>query len=237
MQAPPASDTIRVWDLPTRLFHWSLVACIAAACVSAHRDGDAALRLHFLSGYAVLALVGFRLLWGFAGPRYARFGQFVRGPVATLRYAAGLLHARRGSAYPGYPGHNPLGAVSVLALLALCAVQAGSGLFANDEIASEGPLAHFVSAAAVARSGAIHSWGEIAIYALVALHVVAIAFYRLAKGEDLLRAMITGTKPAGPGAPDAQAPEPVEDGAPVRLRAALLLGLAVALVGYVVNLG
>jgi cytochrome b len=150
----------------------------------------------------------------------------------TLRYAAGLLRSRSGEAYPGYPGHNPLGAVSVLVLLALCALQSGSGLFANDEIASEGPLARFVSAEAVQRSGVVHAWGEIAIYVLVALHVGAIAFYRLAKGEDLLRAMITGAKPAK----TADAPVQVQDGAHERLRAALLLGLCVALVDYVVNL-
>jgi cytochrome b len=232
MPSRSTAASIRVWDLPTRLFHWSLAACIAVACVSAHLDGEAALRLHFRCGYAVLALVGFRLLWGFAGTHYARFGQFVRGPMATLRYAVALPRARPGDAYPGYPGHNPLGALSVLVLLALCAVQSGSGLFANDEIASEGPLAHLVSAQAVQRSGTIHAWGEIAIYVLVALHVAAIAFYRLAKGEDLLRAMITGAKPA---AGDTTA-LPVEDGAHERLRAIVLLGLSVALVGYVVNL-
>ena len=96
---PDIQSRVKVWDIPTRLFHWSLVLCILAACISAELGGDQALRLHFLSGYAVLSLVVFRVLWGFAGPRYARFGQFVRGPATTVRYALALLRGTHVSSY------------------------------------------------------------------------------------------------------------------------------------------
>jgi cytochrome b len=228
----PAAQRVRVWDLPTRLFHWLLVLCIAAAFVSAHADGYNAQRLHFLSGYAVLALVGFRLAWGFAGPRYARFAQFVRGPRSTLRYARGLLMRQSASAAPGYPGHNPLGALSVLALLAACGLQAATGLFSNDDIASEGPLARHVSAALEERLTGLHDRCEIALYGLLGLHLLAIAFYRWFKRDDLVGPMISGDKtvPAGVTAP------PAEDR---RLwpRAAVLMGLSVVLVFCLVNLG
>jgi len=243
-----------LWDLPTRLFHWSLVVCTVSACASAQLGGDSALRLHFLSGYAVLTLVGFRLLWGFAGPQYARFGQFVRGPAATLGYAASLLRGRQG-AYAGYPGHNPLGALSVLALLAVCATLAGSGLFARDDIASEGPLARLVSEALVGRCTRLHAWGEVILYTLVALHLCALAFYRLVQGEDLVLPMLTGRKALRALAGSAQGPrqagvEPCAahadasggaeaqtcDDARTRARALLLLGLCAALVAYLVHL-
>jgi cytochrome b len=228
----PAAQRVRVWDLPTRLFHWLLVLCMAAAFLSAHADGYYAQRLHFLSGYAVLALVGFRLAWGFAGPRYARFAQFVRGPRIALGYARGLLLRQGASAAPGYPGHNPLGALSVLALLAACGFQATTGLFSNDDIASEGPLARHVSAALVERLTGLHDRGEIALYGLLGLHLLAIVFYRWFKRDDLLGPMITGDKtvPAGVTATAAEDRR-------VWPRAALLMGLSVGLVFCLVNLG
>ena len=105
---PDDPGRIRVWDLPTRLFHWLLATCMVAAFVSAQSGGYTAQRIHFLCGYAVLVLVGFRLSWGFAGSRYARFAQFVRGPVTTLRYARALIGKSATAEAPGYPGHNPL---------------------------------------------------------------------------------------------------------------------------------
>lgn len=224
-----AQALLSVWDLPTRLFHWALAACVAAACASAHASGDAALRLHFASGYAVLALVVFRLLWGFAGARYARFAQFVRGPADTLRYAAAMLSPSAAGGAPS-AGHSPLAGVAVLAMLAACGVQAASGLFTDDEIASEGPLAHLASNAVVDRAGALHAWGELALYALVALHLCAIAYYRIGRGEDLLRPMLTGRKAPG-------AAPPARDDACLRARATLLLAASVALVAYLAYLG
>lgn len=227
MAAP--AGRLRVWDLPTRLFHWALAACTLTALASGHATGDAALRLHFFCGYGVLALVGFRLLWGFAGARYALFARFVRGPRAVLRYAAALL---RPPAMHAPPGHNPLGALSVLALLAACGLQAATGLFATDDVASEGPLAHFAASAQVDRLTGLHDRGEVLVYALLALHLGAIIFYRALRREDLLRPMITGDRIGLTGASD----EPAQDDGPLRRRAALLLLLSVALVAYVVNL-
>lgn len=216
---------VRVWDLPTRLSHWSLAACVIVACASAKADGDAALRLHFLSGYAVLCLVLFRVLWGFAGPRHARFAQFVRGPGAVLAY----LRA------PGpIWGHSPLGALSILALLAASGIQGASGMFTRDEIASEGPWARFVSEFLVGRFSQLHAWGEPAVYGLVGLHLAAIAWYRLARSENLVLPMITGDKPV----PDAADPGLASaDDARVRGSAVLLLALCAALVVFVVRLG
>ncbi len=203
---PDGQGRIRVWDLPIRLFHWLLAACMVAAFVSAQSGGYTAQRVHYLCGYAVLVLVGFRVSWGFAGSRYARFTQFVRGPATTLRYALGLLGKSDTADAPGYPGHNPLGALSVLALLAACGVQAVSGLFSKDDIDSEGPLARHVSDALVDRFSGIHETGQTVLYALLALHLTAIVFYRWAKREKLVGPMITGDKVvvAGTGAPAAE---------------------------------
>jgi len=238
---------MRLWDLPTRLFHWALAICVGAACISANSLGEQALRLHFYSGYAVLTLLCFRLFWGFAGPRCARFAQFIRGPVATARYALFLLHGQA-DGRARHVGHNPLGALSVLALLATCAVLAISGLYAKDYIASEGPLARLASESMVDRCSTLHAWGEPILYFLVALHVIAIAFYRFARGQDLLSPMLTGSKSVQPqsaaarnqAAPllgradcsDSLAP----DAAVWNLRALLLFALSSALVTYVVQL-
>jgi cytochrome b len=228
-QARASRRTVRVWDLPTRLFHWTLVAAVLAACISAQSGAYLAQRLHFLSGYAVLALVGFRIAWGFAGSHYARFAQFVRGPAATLRYARALLAARAGASPAG---HNPLGALSVLGLLGLCGLQAATGLFSGDDIASEGPLARHVSNALVDRLTGLHDSGAKVLYALVALHLLALAGYRWLKRDDLVTPMITGDKPIAEGQPE----PPAAVDRPLWPRAALLLGASLALVWCLVNL-
>jgi cytochrome b len=211
---------VRIWDLPTRLFHWSLVLLVVLSVTTAKIGGNW-MDWHLRSGYAVLTLIVFRLLWGFAGSRYALFAQFVRGPRATLAYlrGAGAVSA----------GHNPLGAWSVLAMLTALLVQGVTGLFANDEIATEGPLSKLVSGATASWMTRIHSFNEKVIYALVALHVAAIAYYFFAKRENLVGPMLTGDKRVI----DA---EPAQDDALVRTRAALLALLAAGLVGYVVTL-
>jgi cytochrome b len=211
---------VRIWDLPTRLFHWSLVLLVVFSVTTAKIGGNW-INWHLRSGYAVLTLIVFRLLWGFAGSRYALFAQFVRGPRATLAYLRGVG--------PVSAGHNPLGAWSVLAMLTALLVQAVTGLFANDEIATEGPLSKLVSGATASWMTRIHSFNEKLIYALVALHVAAIAYYFFVKRENLVGPMLTGDKRAI----DA---EPAQDDARVRARAALLALLAASLVGYVVTL-
>lgn len=214
---------VRIWDLPLRLFHWSLVPLVVFSVVTAKLGGNW-MDWHMRSGYAVLTLLVFRLLWGFAGPRYALFAQFVRGPRAVLAY----LRAARGAGQQ-HAGHNPLGAWSVLALLAALLVQAGTGLFANDEIATEGPLSKLVSGATASLMTRIHSLNQNVIYALVALHLAAIAYYFFAKRENLVAPMITGDK-RGISA------EPAQDDALMRARAAVLALLAAGLVAYVVGM-
>jgi len=210
-----------VWDLPTRLFHWSLVLLVALSLVTA-QAGGLWLDWHMRSGYAILTLVVFRLLWGVAGSRYVRLAQFVRGPRTVLDYLRGRL--------PETPvGHNPLGALSVVAILALLLVQAGSGLFSNDGSFTEGPLARLVSSATSNRLSSVHRWGEYAVYGLFGLHVAAVLYYRLVKRLDLIGAMITGDRHGVDAVP-------AKDGPAQWLRAAVLLAVSAGLTCYVVTL-
>lgn len=211
------TQPIRVWDLPTRLFHWSLVALVVLSFVSVKVGGNW-LTWHFYSGYALIALVGFRLVWGFVGGRYARFSSFLFGPKAIISYLRGSPDA------PRTLGHNPLGSLSVYGLLGLTGLQALGGLFANDDIASEGPLARFVSKEVSDQITSLHHLNEKFIIVLVLLHVAALMYYRLAKRENLVRAMVTGDKPAGD--PTAAS----RDDAALRMRAVLVLGVCAAIV-------
>ncbi len=187
---------VPVWDPLLRLFHWCLVACVVGAVVTVKIGGNA-MGWHGGFGQAVLALLVWRLVWGVIGPETARFRSFVRGPEAILAYLRGQWHGI---------GHNPLGALSVLALLAAFGVQAALGLFSYDEIAFRGPLARLLSEETQLLLTSWHRRLEPMLYALVLLHVGAIAFYRLVKKEDLLTPMITGyrvvaSSPIPPGAP------------------------------------
>lgn len=178
--------TVKVWDLPTRLFHWVLVALMVALFVTGQFGK---LDIHMVLGPAVLALVLFRILWGFIGSPTSRFSHFVRGPAAVREY---ILAARRG--HVRSVGHNPLGAYSVLALLAVLLVQTTSGLFASDDIVTDGPLTHLVSSKTVALLSTIHRLSFKLMLALLALHLGAVAYYKLVKQDDLVRAMVTGNK-------------------------------------------
>ena len=178
-----AAHRIRVWDLPTRVFHWTLAALVVGSFATVKVGGNLMV-WHERLGYAALALVLFRVVWGFVGGRYARFASFVRGPGRVLGYL-------RGAVAPS-PGHNPLGALSVLGLLAAVGFQAASGLFTNDDIAFEGPLARHVSGATSSLLTTLHRYNEKVILALVALHVAAILYYRFAKRKDLVRPMLDG---------------------------------------------
>jgi cytochrome b len=181
---------IRVWDLPLRLFHWALVVLIAVAIVS-QKIGGNAMSLHFYAGYAALSLVLFRIVWGFIGPRYARFADFLAGPARVTAYLRGTDTA----AASVYLGHNPLGSWSVLALLAIVLSQAISGLVANDDIASEGPLVKFVSKDLSDRITWFHKdvSGNL-IYFFIILHVAAIAWYFFRKRQNLVLPMLTGDR-------------------------------------------
>ncbi len=214
------AQRVRIWDLPTRLFHWSLAVLVVFSIVTAH-IGGAWIDWHFRSGYAVLALIAFRIAWGFVGGRHARFANFLRGP-------SGIAAALRGEPAP-HAGHNPLGGLSVIAMLALIGAQAVGGLFANDDIASEGPLVRLVSKATSDTITTLHRINEKLILALVVLHVAAIFFYLWRKRTNLVRPMITGDKS------DVDPAQSTPDDAALRVRAALLLALSAAAVWWLVK--
>jgi cytochrome b len=219
--------TVRVWDLPTRIFHWVLAASIVGSIVSAKIGGNAMV-LHFRLGYLALALLLFRVLWGLVGGRWSRFAGFVRGPTTVWRYLRGRHQPQEHLEV----GHSPLAALSVLALLAVIALQVATGLVADDEIANIGPLNRYVSGAAASWMTGWHkSWGQWLLIGLVVLHLAAIAFYRLALGRDLVAPMISGDKPLGPEVPASA------DGAPQRLLALVLAVVCVAGAAWVTSLG
>jgi cytochrome b len=181
----------KVWDAPVRLFHWALVAAFLGAFVT-NRLGVSFFKYHLWCGYAVIVLVAFRVVWGVVGTRHALFRNFVKGPRAVLAYARDLLAGRDAR----HAGHNPLGALMVLTLLATLAAQAVAGLFSNDEIFNAGPLAALVAKDASLRLTGLHKTLFYWIAAAAALHVVAVVAHVIGKRDNLLRAMITGDKPA-----------------------------------------
>ena len=200
MQTPPinpATFLVRVWDLPTRLFHWLLAACVVGSVASAWIGGNA-MTWHFRLGYVTCALLLFRLAWGVIGGRWSRFASFFYAPGAVLRY----LRGRSGEEELHDVGHSPLGALSVFAMLAVLCAQVGTGLFADDEVANTGPLQPLV---ADATSLALTHWhrryGQWLVIGLVALHVAAVAYYALVKRRVLLRPMLTGDKVFGTRVP------------------------------------
>lgn len=216
---------VRVWDLPTRLFHWGLVACVVGLIISGNVGGNAMV-WHGRLGYAVLTLLLFRLVWGLVGGRWSRFASFLYGPSTIVAYL-------RGQGRPEHRvGHNPLGMLSVLALLTILLAQVGSGLFADDEIAFTGPLAGLVSGDWVRQATSYHkNVGKLILIALVALHLGAIAFYKLVKRENLVRPMIVGDKSVPTPVP------PSQDNVRSRLLALGLLLLCAAVVYGIVSLG
>lgn len=183
------TQKVRIWDLPTRLFHWSLVGLFGAMWYTGETGGDL-LQYHIWCGYGVATLVMFRLFWGVLGSETARFRHFVKGPAAILAYLKGELPEHR------VPGHNPLGALMVLLLLVLLAVQVGTGLFAADvdSYAFDGPLMHLIDADLAERLTAVHKLLFNGLLAAVGLHLSAIVFYRLVKKQDLVSAMLSGYK-------------------------------------------
>ena len=181
--------SIRVWDFPTRLFHWLLVIFVIISFVTGNIGGNA-MQYHEWSGFVILTLLLFRLAWGFVGSRESRFMTFIRGPSAVVRYATNLL--RTNSAH--YLGHNPLGGWSILAMLFALLIQAGTGLFANDDIVTEGPLFNWVGKATSDWLTRIHKLNQEVIIVLLSIHVLAVVFYFLFKRENLVKPMITGVK-------------------------------------------
>lgn len=217
--------TIRVWDLPTRVFHWALAGCVIGLVITANVGGNW-MDWHGRLGYTVLSLLFFRIVWGFVGGHWSRFATFVRGPSTVLTYL-------RGQAHPLHRvGHNPAGALSVLALLTILLLQVATGLFADDEIAFTGPLVGLVSGDTVSQATKYHkSIGKLLMLLLVSLHVLAILFYKWVKKDNLVRPMVLGDKQI-----DVQAPSAADTPAS-RLMALALWALCSVAVYFIVTLG
>lgn len=182
------NQSVKVWDLPTRLFHWTLVVCFGVSWASAQLFD--AMDVHLYAGYLTLVLVIFRVIWGFVGSSTARFSQFISGVRPTLVYTATLLKPR-----PSYYfGHNPLGGWAVILMLALLAFQAITGLFAHDDLLTSGPLAHHVSNDLSDYLSHLHHRAFNVLLAVVGLHTVAVLFYQLYKRNNLITTMLTGYK-------------------------------------------
>lgn len=188
-QTKPSTIKIRVWDLPVRLFHWLLVLMLGISWITAEIGGNA-MEYHMWSGYVILGLLLFRVLWGIVGSETARFSHFIYGPAAVLEYARALFK----STYKSATGHTPLGGWSVIALLLTLATQAISGLFSNDDIANEGPLYHLVHKATSNLFSLVHLYSFNILLGLVIIHLVAIVYYRLKHRDNLIKPMISGYK-------------------------------------------
>lgn len=217
--------TIRIWDLPTRIFHWALAASVVGLVITAKVGGNA-MEWHLRLGHCVLALLVFRLVWGVIGGHWSRFTSFLYSPARVLRYLRGNAHG------DDIIGHSPLGALSVFALLVVLMAQVGTGLFSDDEIAFAGPLTRFVSGTVVGKATGYHKEiGQYLVLGLVALHLLAIIFYVLVRRQRLLRPMLHGDKllpaPATPSRDDFGS----------RAVALVVLALSAALAWWVSSLG
>lgn len=184
------SEKRLVWDLPTRLFHWLLALDILGLYLTAS-PGDPIIEWHFRLGYVALGLIAFRIIWGFIGPRHARFSTFLPGPGALFRY---LRHFFDRSS-PAAVGHNPAGALVVIVMLVMVGLQAVSGLFTSDDIVFSGPYAHAVSGETSSLMGAIHHKNFSILQWIILLHICAVLFYLFYKRQNLIGAMFTGRKP------------------------------------------
>jgi cytochrome b len=223
----PIAVPVRVWDLPTRVFHWTLALAVAGSVISAKIGGNAMV-WHFRVGYLVLTLLAFRILWGLVGGRWSRFASFVYAPSTLWRYLRGQVAPPERLDV----GHSPTGALSVFALLAVLAAQLGTGLVADDEIAHQGPLNRYVGSDTVTSATAWHTtWGQWLVLGLVALHLAAIAWVLLKKNINLVRPMWLGDKPLPPGTPASA------DGLPQRTLALLLAALCAGLATWVARQG
>lgn len=219
------STKVRVWDLPTRVFHWALVACIVGLGISGYRGG-AAMEWHARLGYAVLTLLLFRIAWGFVGGRWSRFASFTYSPRSLMSYW-------RGAPHPDHlVGHNPLGAGSVFAMLAVLLAQVATGLVGDDEVSFTGPLNRFVASS----QGLAATWyhkrvGQWLLLGLVVLHVAAVVYYLWKRNDDLIRPMFHGDKVLGHAAAASR------DDAASRLAALAVLIACATAVAWLVKLG
>ena len=212
--------SVRIWDLPTRLFHWTLAACVVALVVTAKLN---AMDWHFRLGYCVLALLVFRVVWGLVGGYWSRFKSFLFTPGQFARHLAGKEDHSA--------GHSPLGALSVFALLLALILQVTTGLMSDDEISVSGPLARHVSGELVSTATWWHARiGQYLLYVLLGLHVLAILVYAV-RGKKLVGPMITGDKQLPSATPSSR------DSAGTRVAALVLLAAAGAFAWWVSTLG
>jgi cytochrome b len=219
--------TTRIWDLPTRIFHWILSLLIVGLVVSGNIGGNAMV-WHFRFGYGVFSLLLFRIFWGLIGGHWSRFSSFLYAPSTVLAYL-------RGAYRPEYnAGHSPLGALSVFALLIFLIAQVAAGLLSDDEIAFAGPLTGFVSSDTVRLATSYHTEiGKLILIGLVVTHVVAIFFYRLKRKDDLIRPMICGDKEV----PAALAIQGSRDDASSRVLAAIIFAACAGLTVWIAQIG
>jgi cytochrome b len=221
--AATATVRVRIWDLPTRMFHWALVASLAALVATGYAGG-AWIDWHARAGSLVLALLLFRVVWGVIGGRWSRFANFWPTPARVRAYLRGPATKEQDA------GHSPLGALSVLAMLGLLLAQVATGLVSDDGGGYTGPLNAWVSSTAGQAATMLHKdYGQWMLAALVALHVAAIAFYRIARRRKLLQAMVDGDKLLEP----TRAVPASRDDAVTRMRALCVFALCVLAVWMV----
>jgi len=223
---------IRVWDLPVRLFHWTLVILITTSYLTG-QAGGAWMTIHFWSGYSILTLLLFRIAWGFVGSTTARFSDFVKGPSAALRHLTELAGTDR----PREAGHNPLGGAMVVVLIFGVLAQAVAGLFSADTDTGtvNGPLAPLIADKWIDRFTEFHEFWVNVLLVLVSLHVLAAIMYLLWKRQNLIAAMIHGYKPVDDVVMPGKQP-PSLAFASGKLAIALLIACA-AIVYFIVRLG
>ena len=218
------SSKIRVWDLPTRIFHWLLAAAVIGSLISAN-VGGAAMEWHFRLGYAVLSLLLFRLVWGVVGGHWSRFSTFLYSPATLWRHISGRARPEHAV------GHSPTGALSVFGMLVFLLLQVAAGLFSDDDISAYGPLGKFVSNGVVESATFYHTnVGKFVVLALIVAHLMAIAYYVFKKKNNLIRPMLSGDK-----ATDILVP-PSRDDANSRWLALVIFVICASLVAAMVNL-
>lgn len=207
------AQVVRIWDLPTRWFHWLLALSVSGSFATAWLGGDA-MTWHFRCGYLACALILFRLVWGFAGGYWSRFAHFPLMPIGVWRYL-------RGFAQPAWSaGHSPLGAAAIVLMLLCLSVQIGAGLITDNDNAWTGPFTHLFSSAWVSLATQYHTtWGKVILLVLVGTHLGAVVFYRVFKGIHLVQAMFTGDKLLEEPLPASQ------DSWPLRILATAIFGL------------
>jgi cytochrome b len=183
---------VYVWDLPLRIFHWALLLCVVGSIVTGSIGGNGFI-WHFRFGYALIALLAFRLIWGFFGSKYSRFSSFPPSPGRALEYLRNEKATGRARSEPTL-GHNPIGAFSVYAMLIALIFQVCTGLFANDAIMWDGPLRNYVSNSTSDLLTSLHKINRIVLFCLIGMHLAALVFYTRIKKEPLVKAMISGYK-------------------------------------------